>query len=122
MINIKRAYEKSSKGDGYRILVDQLWPRGITKENAEINLWMKEIAPSKKLRKWFSHDPKKWTEFQKKYRNELKKKKELIEKLIQIEKEKKNITFVYAAKDEKFNNAVALKEYLENHGKQKKPL
>lgn len=73
-INIKRVYEKSSKADGKRILVDRLWPRGLTKEKADIDLWLKDIAPTTELRKWFGHDPDKWKEFQKRYRLELKKK------------------------------------------------
>ena len=109
MIKIKRAYEKPSKEDGYRILVDRLWPRGITKNKARIDLWLEDISPSDELRKWFSHDPQKWYEFKKKYATEVSKKKELLQKIIDIEKEKRTITLVYAAKDKEHNNAVFLK-------------
>lgn len=113
MIQVKRIYQEPEKKDGSRILVDKLWPRGFTKEKAKIDLWLKEIAPSDKLRKWFSHDPKKWDEFRKRYKDELKDKKEWLEKIKQSEKEKKIVTLLYAAKDEEHNNAVALKEIVE---------
>ena len=112
MIKIKRSYEKPSKEDEYRILVDRLWPRGVSKDEAKIDLWLKEIAPSNELRKWFLHDPKKWERFKSKYRNELKEKPELIWELKKIEKEKKTITLLYSAKDEQHNNAIALSEIL----------
>jgi uncharacterized protein YeaO (DUF488 family) len=113
MIRIKRIYEQASKEDGYRILVDRLWPRGMTKEKAKIDLWLKEIAPSNDLRKWFSHDPKKWTDFKNKYRQELKTKPELILKIKQAEKEKGTITLLYSTKDEERNQAVTLREILQ---------
>ena len=112
MIKIKRIYENPEKGDGFRILVDRLWPRGLTKEKAKIGFWMKEIAPSTELRKWFSHDIGKWKEFQKKYRQELKNKKEPISKLKQLEKAHDAITLVFSAKDEEHNNAVVLGKYV----------
>ncbi len=112
MIAIKRIYEEAGKKDGFRILVDRLWPRGISKEKSIVDLWLKEIAPSDKLRKWFSHDPKKWNEFKEKYKIELKNNQDLIKKLKQIGKKEKTITLLYAAKDEEHNNAVALKEIL----------
>jgi len=108
MIKIKRAYEKQSKDDGYRILVDRLWPRGVTKNKARINLWLKEVSPSNDLRKWFSHDLEKWDEFKKRYHIELKKKKELLQKIKEAEKENEIVTLVYAAKDDAHNNAVFL--------------
>ena len=114
MIKIKRAYEKPSKDDGYRILVDRLWPRGVTKNKARIDLWLKEVSPSNELRKWFSHDLEKWNEFKKRYRIELKKKKELLQKIKEVEKESKIVTLVYAAKDDVHNNAVFLLEVLKN--------
>ncbi|HYB93183.1 MAG TPA: DUF488 family protein, partial [archaeon] len=80
MRKIKRIYEKPEREDGYRILVDRLWPRGLSKDKAKIDLWMKEIAPSDETRKWFSHDPRKWEEFKKRYKNELKDKKNLLMK------------------------------------------
>jgi uncharacterized protein YeaO (DUF488 family) len=90
-IKIKRVYEKYDVDDGFRILIDRLWPRGLSKEEAKIDLWMKEIAPSDNLRKWFAHDPKKWEEFVKKYEEELRK-NENLNKLIKIIQEKKNVT------------------------------
>ncbi len=112
MIKIKRAYEKPSKGDGYRILVDRLWPRGVSKSKARIDVWLKEISPSNELRKWFSHDLEKWNEFKKKYHTELKNQKEILQKIKEIEKEHGIITLVYAAKDDRHNNAVFLADEL----------
>jgi uncharacterized protein YeaO (DUF488 family) len=116
MIKIKRIYEPPAKDDGFRILVDRLWPRGLSKEKAKINLWLKEIAPSDQLRKWYGHDPKKWTEFRKKYFNELKDKDELVN-LIASKLKKGTITFLYSSKEDKLNNAVALKEYILEDGR-----
>ena len=112
MIKIKRVYDGPSREDGFRILVDRLWPRGISKEKAKIDLWMKEIAPSDKLRKWFSHDIKKWEEFRKKYKNELNSKKELINKIKLFEKQKHTMTLLFSARDIKYNNAQVLYEVL----------
>ena len=111
MIKIKRVYEKAEESDGIRILVDRLWPRGIKKE--EVDYWLKEISPSNELRKWFSHDFNKWEEFKNKYFNELNSKKELINFLLELIKKNSNVTLLYSAKEEKYNNAVALKEYLQ---------
>lgn len=108
MIKIKRIYEKPSPSDGFRVLVDRLWPRGMSKDEAKVDLWLKEIAPSDKLRKWFGHDPKKWDEFQKRYFVELEGKKELVEKIRELEREHRIVTLLYGARDEKHNNAVAL--------------
>ncbi len=113
MIKKKRVYTPSSEEDGVRILVDKLWPRGMQKEKARIHLWMKEIAPSDDLRKWFSHDPEKWEEFKKRYEKQLAAKQELLQKIKQLEKERKIITFLYAAKNTEYNNAVALKAIIE---------
>ena len=113
MIRIKRIYEEAGKGDGTRILIDRLWPRGVSKEAAKVDEWLKEIAPSDKLRKWFNHDSKKWNEFKRKYRAELITKKDLVEKLRDISRTR-TLTLVYSAKDELHNQAVALKELLEN--------
>ncbi len=118
MILLKRAYEAWSKDDGFRILVDRLWPRGISKKDAHIDLWLKDIAPSSDLRKWFGHDPKKWPEFQKKYEKELAVKKDLVEKIKKLEREHKKITLVFAAKDEIHNDAVVLHKYIDG-GKDK---
>lgn len=110
-IRIKRVYEKPEEGDGKRILVDKLWPRGLTKEKAAIDLWLKEVAPSTELRKWFEHDPEKWDEFQKRFRQELKRNKGLVALL----KEQVNngvVTLVYAAKDDEHNEAIVLKDWI----------
>jgi uncharacterized protein YeaO (DUF488 family) len=109
-IKIKRIYDEPVKTDGYRILVDRLWPRGLTKEKAKIDLWLKEIAPSNELRQWYSHDPNKWQEFKNRYYKELKNKKDLIDT---IRQKKGIVTLLFGSKEEKLNNAVALKEYLE---------
>jgi uncharacterized protein YeaO (DUF488 family) len=111
-IVIKRVYEKPNIDDGKRILIDRLWPRGLTKEKAQIDLWLKEIAPSTELRKWFGHDPSKWNEFKKRYIGELNKNTPVI---AQLEEQLKigKVTLVYGAKDEKHNDAVVLKEYFE---------
>ncbi len=112
-IKIKRAYDQPDKSDGLRVLVDRLWPRGISKASAQIDLWLKEIAPSDALRKWFGHDPAKWTEFRKRYARELSKQPEALAQLKQ-QVSKRAVTLVYGAKDERHNNAAALKEYLES--------
>lgn len=112
MIKLKRIYEKADKSDGYRILVDRLWPRGVSKEKANLDLWLKEIAPSTELRQWFGHDPKKWPEFQKKYKAEIATNKATFNQLGQIAKKEKQLTLLYAAKDEMHNEAVVIKELL----------
>jgi len=112
-LKIKRVYEKPAKEDGRRILVDRLWPRGLTKEKAHIDLWLKEIAPSTTLRKWFGHDPAKWDEFQKRYRMELKTNKEQVS-LLKEEQNKGVVTLVYGAKDEEHNEALVLKDWLDH--------
>ena len=112
MIQLKRAYEAASKSDGLRILVERLWPRGVSKDKAAIDLWLKEIAPSTELRKWFGHDPDKWPEFRKRYRAELRANKDLVTQLKQ-KIAAGTVTFVFAASDHERNSAVALKEFLE---------
>ncbi|MBK5208300.1 MAG: DUF488 domain-containing protein [Flavobacteriaceae bacterium] len=112
MITIKRIFEKPQEDDGFRILIDRLWPRGLSKEKAKIDLLLKEIAPSDELRKWFSHDPEKWNDFKKKYNLELKDNLELAKKIKQIEKEEKTITLLYSAKDTAHNNAIVLREFI----------
>lgn len=114
MLKIKRAYEVPDPEDGFRILVDRLWPRGVTKEKARIDLWLKEIAPSPKLRKWYAHDLKKWESFQMKYETELKNNGELIKEIKQIEKEHQKITLIYSTKDIKHNSATILFGFLKN--------
>ena len=106
-MKIKRVYEKPEKEDGFRILVDRLWPRGLTKDKASIDLWLKEIAPSTELRKWFGHDPEKWEEFKKRYLPELKENEEPMDRLREQMK-KENVTLVYAARDETHNEAIVL--------------
>jgi uncharacterized protein YeaO (DUF488 family) len=113
LIRVKRVYEQPSNQDGFRILVDRLWPRGMRKSEARFDLWMKEIAPENKLRKWFSHDPEKWEEFRKCYLKELEQKEEYVQELLEKAREK-DLTLLYAAKDEIFNNTTVLKEYLES--------
>jgi uncharacterized protein YeaO (DUF488 family) len=112
MFKIKRSYQDPDIDDGFRILVDRLWPRGLSKKNAKLDLWMKEIAPSNELRKMFGHDPEKFDTFKEKYLDELKDKKELIKQLKILEKINHKITLVYSAKDEDHNNAVVLLELL----------
>jgi len=111
-IHLKRAYDEPSENDGYRVLVDRVWPRGVSKEDADLDEWMKDAAPSPDLRKWFGHDPEKWEEFKRRYFKELDKKPESLKPLVQRAK-KGRITLVYGSKEERYNNAVALKEYLE---------
>lgn len=112
MLKIKRVYEKPERGDAYRILVDRLWPRGLTKEKARVDLWLKDIAPSDALRKWFGHEPEKWPEFKKRYFRELRAKKSLVDEIARKAK-KSAVTLIYGAKEERFNNAVAIKAYIE---------
>ncbi len=109
-VQIKRVYDKPLKEDGFRVLVDRLWPRGLSREKAKVDLWVKEIAPSDALRKWFAHDPAKWDEFRTRYFSELDKKKELFSMI--AGKPGQPVTLLYGAREEKFNNAVALREYL----------
>ena len=113
MIKIKRIYESPTRspGDGKRILVDRLWPRGLRKDEVALDEWMKELSPSNELRKWFAHDPAKWQEFKKRYRQELKGKDEIIDHLKNDAKHA-TLTFLYSAKDTEHNNAIALKEFL----------
>lgn len=113
MISIKRIYEPAEKSDGIRVLVDRLWPRGISKEEAKLDLWLKEIAPSDELRQWFAHDVAKWSEFEKRYTQELRENKELLRELRE-EIKKGHVTLLFAAKDAKHNNAVVLRSFLEH--------
>lgn len=112
MIQLKRVYEKPAKSDGERILVDRLWPRGLTKERAAVDLWLKEVAPSTELRKWFAHDPEKWKEFQTRYRKELRAQKEAIA-MLRDKSSKKTVTLVYGARDAEHNEAVVLQRLIE---------
>lgn len=110
-IKIKRVYEKPDKEDGIRILVDRLWPRGLTKEKARVDVWLKDIAPSTELRKWFGHDPGKWKEFRKRYHRELKGNNEPV---AQFKEQMKlgMVTLLYATIDEEHNEAIVLKEWM----------
>ena len=110
MIKLKRVYEPVEKSDRFRILVDRLWPRGISKQNAKVDLWLKDVAPSNQLRKWFGHKPERWSEFQKRYKKELRQNSGIIE-LKRLVKTYKTLTLVYSAKDQLHNQAVVLKDY-----------
>jgi uncharacterized protein YeaO (DUF488 family) len=109
---IKRVYEQPGKDDGMRILVDRLWPRGLTKAKAKVDLWLKEIAPSTELRKWFGHDPKKWRSFQGRYQTELKRHADQLT-LIRTKAKEGRVTLIYGARDQDHNEAVVLKHFLE---------
>lgn len=112
MLKVKRVYEPRSDGDGFRILVDRLWPRGLAKADASIDLWLKDIAPSAELRRWFGHDPEKWPEFCRRYRDELDRNIEALETLRRAT-DKGTVTLLYSARDEQHNNAVALRDHME---------
>jgi uncharacterized protein YeaO (DUF488 family) len=110
-IQVKRAYEAPAKSDGYRVLVDRVWPRGVKKEQLELDAWLKQLAPSTRLRKWYGHDPTKWTEFKRRYFRELVEQQSDTRELRKKARQGR-VTLVFAAKEIEFNNAVALKEYL----------
>jgi uncharacterized protein YeaO (DUF488 family) len=112
MIKLKRAYEPATEEDGLRILVERLWPRGVSKLKAKVDLWLKDLAPSTELRKWYGHDPARWPQFRKRYWAELKGQGDVLT-LLKYVTEERAVTFVYAASDEERNSAVALKEFLE---------
>ena len=112
MIRLKRAYEDAATDDGRRVLVERLWPRGVTKEKAALDLWLKDVAPSRDLRTWFGHDPAKWPEFRRRYREELDGREDEVAQLMDLSREG-TVTFVYGARDEEHNAAVVLKEYVE---------
>ncbi len=113
-IRLKRAYEEPSRNDGLRILVERLWPRGLSKQRAAVDVWLKDIAPSPELRRWFGHDPAKWEEFQRHYWAELDANQEAVAELRRKTREGP-VTLVYAARDERHNGALALWEYLRRH-------
>lgn len=110
-IQLKRAYVEASPDDGFRALVDRLWPRGVSKEKAKVEIWLKEIAPSTDLRKWFGHDPEKWKTFRERYTRELDANAEVLDPLLKQARHGR-VTLVYSAKDEEHNDAVVLQEYL----------
>ena len=111
VIQLKRAYEPPESDDGFRVLVDRLWPRGVSKSAARIDLWLKELAPSTALRQWFGHDPDRWPEFQRRYRSELQQHAEELDRIRALAK-KQTVTLVYSAHDEDHNDAVVLKDVL----------
>ncbi|UJF23894.1 DUF488 domain-containing protein [Suttonella sp. R2A3] len=111
-IQTKRVYEEADEKDGFRILVDRLWPRGRSKEDAQVDVWLKSIAPSDELRKWFDHEEEKWLEFKKRYFTELDGNQEVVDELLSYT-DHKTISLLFAAKDSKHNNAVALQAYIE---------
>jgi uncharacterized protein YeaO (DUF488 family) len=110
-ILVKRVYEVPGRGDGRRVLVDRLWPRGLSKQKARIDLWLKDVAPSTPLRRWFAHDPQKWPEFRKRYFRELAGNPAAVKQLRGLARQG-TVTLVFGAREEKYNNAVALREYL----------
>jgi uncharacterized protein YeaO (DUF488 family) len=112
-IRLKRVYESPDPHDGFRILVDRLWPRGVSKSAAHIDLWLKEVTPSTPLRKWFGHDPAKWADFRERYFSELRSNPEAVEQLNE-QVHRGVVTLVYAARDPEYNHAVVLRQYLEN--------
>jgi uncharacterized protein YeaO (DUF488 family) len=111
IIKVKRVYDEPSSDDGVRVLVDRLWPRGLSKESARIDIWLRDVAPSDELRKWFNHDASKWEEFKRRYFKELENNK-AVNELINLLRDRRTITLLYSAKSP-YNNATALKEYLE---------
>jgi uncharacterized protein YeaO (DUF488 family) len=112
VLKVKRIYEAPAPADGYRVLVDRLWPRGLAKKTAHVDIWMKEIAPSHALRKWFGHDPERWAEFQRRYRAELRAMPQLLAQVKQLLKEHGTVTLLFGARDERRNQAVALRAFL----------
>lgn len=113
MIKLKRIYEPADPKDGRRVLVERLWPRGISKERAALDLWLKEVAPSSELRTWFGHDPAKWEEFRKRYWDELQKNEDAVAQLRELAR-MGDVTFIYAARDTEHNAAIALKDFIEH--------
>ena len=112
MLKIKRVYDPPSPNDGKRILIDRLWPRGLKKEDAKVDDWIKEVAPSTKLRTWYGHDPKKWSEFKRRFFSELRRRQDLVEGIVSASR-KGTVTLLFGSREERFNNAVALKEFVE---------
>ncbi len=122
-IAIKRAYDKPARADGFRVLVDRVWPRGMTKEALRVDLWVRDIAPSTPLRQWFGHDPEKWMEFRKRYKHELEspETRRRVRDVIARAGKKPTITLVYSARDESHNQAVVLRELLERNVSREAP-
>lgn len=116
MIKIRRIYDPEEPGEHYKVFIDRLWPRGISKEKAGWDEWMKEISPGNELRKWYSHDPAKWPEFKKRYKNELIQKQDELKKLKQLHIKHGTLTLLYSSREKEYNNAVALREFLMEQG------
>ena len=114
MLKTKRVYESAEASDGARFLVDRLWPRGIKKEKLNMEAWLKDVAPSPELRKWFAHDPARWQEFQQRYRDELEANPDAWKPILEAAKHG-DVTLLYSARDTEYNSAVLLKEFLEEH-------
>ena len=112
MIKIRRIYDQAEPGEGYRVLVDRLWPRGISKEKACWDEWMREVAPGNELRKWYGHDPSRWETFRERYRQELGSRNDLLLRLRDLERAHGTLTLLYSSKEQSINNAVALREFL----------
>ncbi len=110
-LRLKRVYEPAAADDGVRVLVDRLWPRGLTKKKAAIDHWMKDVAPSADLRKWFGHDPDRWSEFKRRYRSELRQHKDLLDQIGKLTREG-TVTLLFGARDEEHNDAVVLRDVL----------
>lgn len=119
-VKLKRAYDTAVRSDGRRILVDRIWPRGVARETLRIKDWIKDVAPSTELRKWFGHAPARWPEFKRRYFRELDRHADVLAPLVE-QSSAGTVTLVFAAKDADHNNAVALKEYLERHAPRPKP-
>lgn len=115
MIKLKRIYEKPEDSDGYRVLVDRLWPRGVSREKAHLDLWLKEIAPTNELRKWFGHEPYKWEDFNTRYKEELVRNQDAVSRLKRLAGER-TVTLLYATKDNAHNAAIVIKDFIENGG------
>jgi uncharacterized protein YeaO (DUF488 family) len=121
MLKLKRAYERASREDGQRILVERLWPRGIRKASLQLDAWLKEVAPTTALRQWFSHDPRKWDAFRQRYRAELERHPEVCDPILKAAR-RGTVTLVYSSHDSEHNNAVALRDYLESRlGRKHRP-
>lgn len=119
-IEIKRVYEEPGRADGRRILIDRLWPRGLPKQHARVDEWLKELAPSTGLRRWFAHDPHKWAEFEQRYFGELDAKGELVEQIVEETRKQGRVTLLYGARDKLHNNAVVLRDYILRRQKTKR--
>ena len=116
MIKLKRVYEEPAADDGERILVERLWPRGLSKQRARVDLWLKEVAPSPELRRWFAHDPARWEEFRRRYWEELEQNEDPV-RLLKSKARKGTVTLVYAARDEEHNGALALQQFLKRRSR-----